>query len=172
MREPAFLRKNKDKWLAYETALFDENGQQVDPDQLANLYIQLTDDLGYARTFFPDSQTVKYLNGLAARTHLLIYKNKKEKRNRLLSFWTEELPIILRESRREMLFALVIFAIFFLIGYISTLKNAHYFDDFMPPGYGKMSAENIAAGDPTAVYKGSASFPMFIRIFFNNVRIA
>ncbi len=96
MREPAFLRQNKDKWREYEQTLFEEKNQKkkVNPDHLANLYVQLTDDLAYARTFYPKSKTVKYLNGLAARTHLAIYKNKKEKKNKFLEFWTTDLPLI------------------------------------------------------------------------------
>ena len=92
MREPAFLRKNREKWQEYEQHLFRGDWQNMDPDHLAELYVQLTDDLAYARTFYPKSQTVRYLNGLAARTHLAIYKNKKEKRNRLLTFWSQETP--------------------------------------------------------------------------------
>jgi len=78
MREPAFLRRNKDKWLEYEKTLSSGYHGNLDPDHLAELYVQLTDDLSYARTFYPQSKTVKYLNGLAARTHLAIYKNKKD----------------------------------------------------------------------------------------------
>ena len=85
MREPAFLRQNRDKWLEYERLLFGEEAHQTDPDHLANLYIQLTDDLAYARTHYPRSRTHRYLNGLAARTHLLIYKEKRDTKKNFFS---------------------------------------------------------------------------------------
>ena len=94
MREPAFLRKNKEKWQEYEQTLFGAGKSAIDPDRLGKLYIQLIDDLAYARTFYPKSQTVRYLNGLAARTHLLIYENRKPDKNRLYHFFAEELPLI------------------------------------------------------------------------------
>ncbi|GAB4408860.1 MAG: stage II sporulation protein M [Bacteroidia bacterium] len=172
MREPAFLRQNKDKWLEYEHMLFDRKGQQIDPDRLAALYIQLTDDLAYARTFYPKSQVVRYLNGLAARTHLAIYKNKKEKSNRLRTFWTQELPLIYYESRRYMLYAMLVFSFSFLIGMLGALQDETFVRVILGDRYVDMTLDNIDRGDPLGVYKGSPPFTMFLEIAFNNIRVA
>jgi uncharacterized membrane protein SpoIIM required for sporulation len=172
MREPAFLRQNKDKWLEYERLLEQRRKAQVDPDHLAKLYIQLTDDLAYARTFFPRSRTVRYLNGLAARTHLTIYKNKKEPRSRLLTFWTEELPALFREALRPILYAMAIFTFAFLIGLWSTMNGETFVRAILGDGYVNMTLENIERGDPLGVYKDSPSLPMFLRIAVNNVRVS
>mgnify|MGYP003343425160 FL=1 len=61
MREAQFLRQNKDRWRSYEME------PVADPDELADRFIRLTDDLAYARTFYPGSKVVPYLNGMAAR---------------------------------------------------------------------------------------------------------
>ncbi|ULT28587.1 hypothetical protein KUH03_19970 [Sphingobacterium sp. E70] len=42
---------------------------QVDPDELASNYIELTNDLAYAQTFYPDSKVRSYLNELAVTAH-------------------------------------------------------------------------------------------------------
>ncbi|MEM6262658.1 MAG: stage II sporulation protein M [Bacteroidota bacterium] len=173
MREPAFLRKNKDKWQEYERSLYKDASQvSLDPDRMAELYIQLTDDLAYARTFYPKSKTVKYLNGLAARTHLEIYKSKKQKRNRLMDFWVTELPLILQKSQRQLFYAFVVFTFSFLIGTLSALNEETYIRDILSDSYVNMTLQNIDNDDPTAVYKGDSSLSMFLMIGFNNIRVS
>ena len=45
------------------------DGAPADPDRLAELFVEVTDDLSYAQTFYPGSKTTRYLNGLAAEVH-------------------------------------------------------------------------------------------------------
>lgn len=172
MREPAFLRQNKDKWLEYEEKLFGDQAQVIDPDRLAALYIQLTEDLAYARTFYPKSQTVRYLNGLAARTHLLIYKNQKQEGSRFFTFWTEELPEIFYRNRRFFLYACLIFTVSTLIGVVGALADEEFLRMVLGDGYVDMTLENIEKGDPMGVYKDEAPFAMFVRIALNNMLVA
>ncbi|RMG54271.1 MAG: stage II sporulation protein M [Bacteroidetes bacterium] len=172
MREPAFLRQNKDKWLEYERMLFEGKRSDMDPDRLAELYVQLTDDLAYARTFYPRSQVVRYLNGLAARTHLAIYRNKKDPRSRFLTFWTRELPLIYRRNHRYMLYAFLIFSFSFVLGLLGALHEEDFVRVVLGDAYVNMTLENIENGDPMGVYKRSSSFVMFVEIAFNNIRVA
>ena len=170
MREPAFLKNNKDTWLEYEKAL-EEEGQKLDPDRLAKLYIQLTDDLAYARTFYPKSKIVKYLNGLAARTHLLIYKHKREDRKRLGHFWIHELPMIFWGARRYFFYSFLIFSFSFFIGFLSALNQGDFLRVVLGDGYVNMTIENIRKGDPLGVYSSSEGIPMFVAIAYNNIRV-
>ncbi len=77
MNEVAFIKKNADKWKEFEKLIKEKKGD-ADPDTLAELFIELTDDLAYAQTFYPASKSVQYLNGLTAKYHQAIYRNKKE----------------------------------------------------------------------------------------------
>lgn len=172
MREPAFLRKNKDKWLRYEEALFGENQETVAPSELAELYQELIDDLAYARTFYPKSQTTRYINGLAARTHLLIYKNRKDDRSKLVKFWTEDLPLTMFHARKYMMYALIVFTLSFAVGWVSVINKDSYFRDFFGDRYTNMTDANIRAGNPTAVYQDDEPFPMFVRIGLNNMLVS
>ena len=56
MREIAFIKQNKEKWLEFEQAIFGK--AKKNPDDLANLYIHLVNDLSYAQTYYPKSKTV------------------------------------------------------------------------------------------------------------------
>ena len=54
---------------------------------MARQFTELVNDLGYAKTFYPHSKVTTYLNGLASRIYLGIYKNKREDGSRLWRFW-------------------------------------------------------------------------------------
>ncbi len=166
MREAQFLKQNKERWQQYERV------PTNDPDELADRFVQLTDDLAYARTFYPKSKTVQYLNGLASRSHLAIYKNKKEKRNRFISFWTTELPLVLSRHRRDLLYAFLFFTVFFLIGWISAAKDDGFIRLILHDGYVNMTNENIEKGDPFGVYKREEPLFMFLFIASNNIMVS
>lgn len=174
MREPAFLNQNREKWLEYERLLSQSGGRKVDPDRLAQLYVQLTDDLAYARTFYPKSQIVRYLNGLAARTHLAIYRSKREKRHRIITFWTEELPDILSRSQSHLLIAFTVFTFTFLLGLFAAFEGEAFIRAVLGDSYVNMTIDNIESGDPTGVYKQMEDqrFAMFLEIAVNNIRVS
>lgn len=166
------MRQNREKWLEYEQMVFGASPQEEDPDRLAELYIHLTDDLAYARTFYPKSQTVRYLNGLAARTHLAIYKNKKEQKNRFWRFWAQELPRVYRASHKPMLYAFLVFTFSFLIGFLSTAQDDTFARVILGDAYVNRTIENIENGDPMAIYKSDGAFSMFTGIAFNNIYVS
>ncbi|HSC37586.1 MAG TPA: stage II sporulation protein M, partial [Chitinophagaceae bacterium] len=166
MREAQFLKQNKDRWQYYERV------PTNDPDELADRFVRLTDDLAYARTFYPKSRTVPYLNGLASRSHLAIYKNRKEKRNRFASFWTTELPLVLARHRKDLLYAFLFFFIFFLVGWLSAAKDSSFLRSILGDGYVNMTNENIEKGDPFGVYKKEDPLLMFLYIASNNIQVS
>lgn len=73
------------------------------PDQLADAYTDLTADLAFAQTHFPTSRITIYLNNLASALHNEIYRNKREKWTRIITFWTQEVPRTMHDARRELL---------------------------------------------------------------------
>jgi len=146
--------------------------QDIDPDRLAELYVQLSNDLAFARTFYPKSQTVKYLNGLAAHTHLAIYKNRKADRGKFLRFWTEDLPIIIRESHAYILYAFIIFTACLLWGWFGTILDEDLPVKTLGWGYVAMTESNVEAGNPTGVYQDMEQVQMFFYIAFNNIMVS
>jgi uncharacterized membrane protein SpoIIM required for sporulation len=168
MREPLFLKNNRKKWKEYEENLFHQQADDTDPDHLANLYIQLTDDLSYSRTFYPRSMVVKYLNGLAARTHLLIYKNKKD-RSSFADFFMEELPFAFYQARYFLLIAFLVFMFSATLGWISTVYDTGIAAQFLGDEYVEMTIENIKNNNPTGVYDGGDEVEMFLHIAANNI---
>ena len=166
MREALFLKQNKELWKSYEQQ------QADDPDALAERFIALTDDLAYARTFYPGSKTVKYLNGLAGTIHLAIYQNKKEKKNRIVYFWKFELPLIMGRHRKQLLYAFLFFMVFLLMGILSARYDEDFVRLILGDDYVNMTNENIDKGDPFGVYKEQDPLLMFLAIGFNNIYVS
>ncbi len=170
MKEPAFVRQNADKWKEFEQILTNPN--EASPDTYADLFVEITDDLAYARTFYPNSQVSRYLNSLAAKVHQSIYKNKRESSNRIIDFWRYELPHLFYRSHRLLLVSFIIFMGSFLIGSLSTVYDDTFVRLILGDGYVNMTLENIEEGNAMGVYKDSSPLYMFIAIAFNNVRVA
>jgi uncharacterized membrane protein SpoIIM required for sporulation len=166
MREPLFVKQNSDKWLGYETK------PTNDPDELADRFLQITDDLAYAKTFYPKSKTTVYLNGLAAKLHQSIYKNKTEKSHRFATFWKYELPLLFKTYQKQLLYSFIFFIIFCAIGALSAKYDENFVRLILGDNYVDMTNANIAKGDPFAVYKQAGEFPMFIMIAANNIYVA
>ena len=170
MREVAFLKKNAEKWKQVETFLIAKDN--ADPDKLADLFIELTDDLSYSRTFYPGSKTTQYLNSLAAKIHQSIYKSKKERKERFILFWKYEAPLIFYKRKKEILISFTIFVMAMLIGIISSAGDSGFVRLIMGDSYVNMTLENIDKGDPMAVYKQMNGIDMFLGITFNNIRVS
>ena len=170
MREAAFVKQNKDKWAAFESAL--SNKTKIAPDVLSDLYIEITDHLSFAKTFYAGSNTAFYLNSLAAQAHQKIYKTKREPKNRIIEFWKTEFPSLFFQHHRELLIAFLVFMFFALVGAFSAADDGDFVRAILGDGYVNMTLENIEKGDPMAVYKQMGEFNMFLGITINNVRVA
>ena len=166
MREALFIKKNKDKWDAYQ------HTQPKDPDELAERFTTLIDDLSYAKTYYPRSKLTNWINGLAATIYQSIYQNKKEKYSRIFTFWKYDLPFLFRKYQRTFLFTTLIFVAFVVIGLIAAKHDPLFIRSVLGDRYVDMTEDNINTGDPFGVYKDNNPFTMFVRIAFNNIQVA
>jgi uncharacterized membrane protein SpoIIM required for sporulation len=166
VREGLFIKKNIDKWKQYQYQ------PANDPDEMAGQFTELVNDLGYAKTFYPHSKVTQYLNGLASRIYLGIYRNKKEESSRILRFWRTELPLVIFRYRREILYSFLIFLLFAVIAAFSAAHDESFVRGVLGDEYVDMTQDNIARGDPFGVYKQDSGLNMFTRIVLNNVEAA
>jgi uncharacterized membrane protein SpoIIM required for sporulation len=166
VREGLFLKKNIEKWkqYQYETASH--------PDEMAQQFTELVNDLGYAKTFYPHSKVTLYLNGLASRIYLGIYKNKKEESSRFGRFWKTDLPLTVRKHHRELLIAFIIFTGFAIIAALSSAHDETFVRGVLGDNYVEMTEDNIAKGDPFGVYKDDDKVSMFLAIALNNIKVS
>tara|TARA_R110002020_G_scaffold454448_1_gene669959 strand:- start:88541 stop:89497 length:957 start_codon:yes stop_codon:yes gene_type:complete len=171
MREAAFVKQNKDKWLRFENVLLN-NKSEIKPDELSALYVEVTDHLSYANTFYPGSKTAEYLNHLASQSHQKIYKAKRESKNRFITFFTREFPLLFYQYQPQLLIAFATFILFSVIGAYSAATDGAYVRSIMGDGYVNRTLENIANKDPMAIYKDANEIEMFMGITVNNIKVA
>ncbi|MDR7210054.1 stage II sporulation protein M [Flavobacterium piscis] len=169
MREIAFIKQNKEKWLEFELAIFGK--AKKNPDELANLYIQMMNDLSYAQTYYPKSKTVVYLNYLASQIYQKIYKTKRTEKNKFMEFFKTEVPLLVYEYRRYLMYGFVLFFITVGIGVVSAIYDQNFVRLILGDGYVNMTLENIKKGDPMAVYGSGSNWGSFIGITMNNLYV-
>ena len=166
MREAQFVKRNADKWHDIE------QNPTRDPDELTNRFIELTDDLSYARTFYPDSNVTRYLNSLAGQMHRSLMTNKRDDRSRFITFWQYELPLLFRQSQRLLALSAVIFLVACVLGWVSAAHDNTFVRLILGDSYVNMTLENIKKGDPLGVYNSRDQASMFVQITMNNIYVA
>jgi uncharacterized membrane protein SpoIIM required for sporulation len=164
--EGLFIKKNKDRWERLEHDI------PVDPDDMARDFTKLVDDLAYAKTFYRTSRVTQYINSLASRIYLGIYRNRKEDSNRLLRFWAYDVPMTVAKYHRIILFSLAVFAIFFAVGFFSAAHDPVFVNEILGEDYVDMTERNIENGNPFGVYQDTNAFVMFLGIMLNNVMVS
>ncbi|MBQ8657201.1 MAG: stage II sporulation protein M [Prevotella sp.] len=170
MKEVTFIRQNIEKWR--DVQLIVEDAIDAAPDRQADAYIDLTSDLAFAQTHFPQSRITLYLNGLASALHNMIYRNKREPLSRLWTFWTQEIPLTMYEARGALLTSVLIFLASVIIGAVSQAHDADFARLILGDSYVDMTLENIANGEPMAVYNGGGETSMFLQITLNNIWVS
>jgi uncharacterized membrane protein SpoIIM required for sporulation len=128
--------------------------------------------LAYAQTHFPQSRSTLYLNNLASALHNQIYRNKRESISRLVTFWTQEIPQTIWEARHALMASFIIFVISVTIGLVSQLGDDSFARLILGDQYVDMTLDNIAKGEPMAVYDSGAETEMFLGITWNNVKVS
>ncbi|HTF21816.1 MAG TPA: stage II sporulation protein M [Chryseolinea sp.] len=169
MNESRFIDQNKEKWREAEALLV---APVKDPDKLSNLFVQVVDDLSYARTYYPNRSVRVYLNKIARQYFSAIYGSKKGVHSQFKLFWLDELPQIILSSRRQLLVSLAVFALSLFIGAFSSRNDPQFVKTILSESYVKMTDENIKSGDPMAVYKKANQVDMFLGITLNNLMVA
>jgi uncharacterized membrane protein SpoIIM required for sporulation len=165
LREALFIKKNKDRWLRIQ------HQPSSDPDEMASDFTQLVNDLAYAKTFYPSGKVTQYINTQASRVFLDIYRNKKEESNRILTFWKYDLPLTIRKHHGVALFSLVVFVIFFSIGFFTSLQDEEIVRSILGDQYVDMTQDNIARGNPFGVYEGGSPIFNFIGLTIHNIKV-
>ena len=141
-------------------------------DETAKNFIELTDDLAYAKTYYPNSRTTQYINSLAAKIYLGIYQNRKEDSSRIIKFWKYDVPAVIYQYRRTILFCLLVFLVFFAVGFFSSLHDDTFVRDALGEDYVAMTEKNIEEGNPFGIYRSGNSFFMWLGIMINNIMVS
>lgn len=169
MKETSFIEQNKEKWNRFEQ-LYESKSN--DPEELSDLYMDITDDLSYAQTFYKRRTVRVYLNQLGQKVYTGVHKQKGESFKKFFTVWKTSLPLEIYRSRKNLLFALIAFLIYAIIGVVTTYIDPEFPRTVMGDGYVDMTLMNIKNGNPLAVYESNRQLDMFIGITSNNMKVA
>ncbi len=170
MKQSVFVKNNQAKWGEFESRLANPN--TVSSDELSLIYLHLTEDLAFAKANYPGTKLHTYLNRLALKIHGIVYKNKKESKNRFRHFWAVEVPLEMRRSYKFLIISFLIMALGAFIGALSSAYDETFVRLILSDGYVDMTLQNIKDGDPMGVYKSADSGIMFLGITSNNIRVS
>lgn len=169
MREVYFIKQNKEKWLGIEQVI--QGKIKKNPDDLSSLYINLINDLSFAQTYYPKSNTTVYLNHLSARIFQKIYKTKRVEENRLVYFFKTEVPLLMYQYRRYLMYAFLFFILFTSIGVLSAIYDKDFVNIILGEGYVNETIENIKNNNAVGVYQSGSTWGSTIGIIFNNIQV-
>jgi len=170
LREIIFSKINKKRWLEAEQLLTKK--QKVDPEVLSKVYMQLSDDLSYARTYYPNSNTTAYLNKLVLNSHQFMHTAKRENWSRIYTFFKKDYPLLIHSHYKQLFYSCLISLIAVLIGAFSAANDVDYVRLITGDNYVNMTIENIEKGEPLGVYASQNEISMFFMITLNNIRVA
>lgn len=170
MREAVFLRNNEKKWQVIEQKL--SNNLRFSVDEIIRDFSDLSSDLAYSRTNYPNSKTTIYLNELTAHLYRKLYKRDDSWKKNILTFWQYSLPHAFYEARKEMLVSFLIFMVAGIIGIVSTHFDPEFPSIVLGEHYVNTTLKNIDEGVPMNIYSGTEEALMFFKITINNIRVA
>jgi len=119
----------RDDWNHLENLLSRAGGGNLNglaPAQvltMAALYRRATADLARAQRDWPGEPVHRYLNGLVARGHGIVYRRGGEVWKRVRAFYTETLPRTYRESAPYLLAAAALMFVPAFVSYFVVLAN-------------------------------------------------
>lgn len=169
MLENKFVAQNKDKWQTLERLLAEPASN---PNEVTDSFIQVSEDLSYARTYYPNRSVRIYLNDITQRIFHILYKSEKNSWVRFRNFWEFELPAMMYLARKELLVSCLVFIVSMGIGILSCRQDPTFVNLILGENYVETTLANIESGDPMAIYKQSKEVGMFLGITVNNVRVA
>ena len=141
-------------------------------DELVEAYNEVTSDLAFAQTQYPSSPITTYLNDLALKFHRRLYQHRHTTWAAIVRFWTHEVPLAVYGARWGMIISLIVFSAFIIVGVVSALGDPDFLRLILGDSYVDETLQNIAEGQPMAVYGTGSQFSSFFGITVNNLFVA
>jgi uncharacterized membrane protein SpoIIM required for sporulation len=112
MRWTQFVRRRQEEWRRLEGLIGRRQGRGLGPGDaiaMASLYRRSTADLARAQRDWPDQPVAWYLNGLVARGHAAVYRERAAVPGAVARFYTRTLPATYRSAAPFLLAAAGLF---------------------------------------------------------------
>src|ERR1700687_4633091 len=169
-----FTARRQPRWTELEGLLARSEGnglRSFNADQLeafARAYRQVVSDLALAQRDFPDDQLTLWLNGLASRAHLRLYRAPAPSWGRLGQFFWTDFARRFRAARPYLLLSALLLFAPAALAYVGALLDPTLRDALVPAGLRQvMSSGQTWTGIQPALRPGMATL-----IFTNNIQVS
>lgn len=138
LKEQQFISINSNTWRQLEelSSLINKNGIKSLPSKevkrFLHIFRQSSHHLAYARTHYPQSNVVVYLNSLIGKCHSHVYAVKKASPASLINYLTFGFPNLLKDYKLYILLSFGVFFAGFLISLVLVLVNTDSAIFFLP----------------------------------------
>jgi uncharacterized membrane protein SpoIIM required for sporulation len=138
LKEDQFININSDTWKELEalSTIINKKGvkklSSKDVKKFLHIFRAISHHLAYARTHYPKSSIVTYLNSLLNKCHSHVYAVKKISPGNLLKYITYDFPRLLKEYKWFIMCSFSCFAIGVLLSMILVLINVNNASMFLP----------------------------------------
>ncbi|MDD9272198.1 stage II sporulation protein M [Paenibacillus sp. GCM10023248] len=168
-----FIREHKSQWTELEELLLQLNRRKrglsaSHVNRFTKLYQAVSVHLATLQTHSPAGETTVYLNHLVSQAHNALYRESNRSGTQLKQFFLQYFPSLIQARAAFILFALVLFLLGGLLGFLSVWHDPLNLSLIMPGAI----ADNI---DPskTANPRGDLHSPLVsTAIMTNNIRVA
>jgi len=150
MTETNFIARNEDAWKALETfnrRVVKGGIRKLQPDdvkEFARLFRLASHHLAYAKTHFPTSHVLPYLNKVLGVTHNYFYVRESRTISDVRRYFTRTFPRAVRETWRYTVFATALFVLGLIFAGAFVSADLSRLHEFMPPGWGDgFSADQV-----------------------------
>jgi uncharacterized membrane protein SpoIIM required for sporulation len=172
MKESQFIKANSTTWEKLETysEIINKKGIKSLSSQEIKDFLKVfrlsSHHLAYAKTYYPETSVIDYLNSLVAAAHSNVYAVKKVSPDVLVRYIAYEFPKLLRKYKWFILSSFGFFAVGFIISLLLVLSNEGNFKMFLP----QTLAEGIKSGKSGG---GEWNYPLMSSyIMVNNITIS
>ncbi|MCM8710290.1 stage II sporulation protein M [Clostridium sp. SYSU_GA19001] len=174
MKEEQFIKTNSITWKELEniTSLINKKGIKALPSsevkRFLNIFRQTSHHLAYARTHYPQSSTIAYLNSLLSKCQSYVYGVKRFSIKELIQYISYGFPKLLKDYKWFILSSFGFFVLGAAISLIIVSINSDNALIFLPQQY----AEGIKGGT-SGNSQGQWNYPLMSSyIMVNNIIVS
>jgi uncharacterized membrane protein SpoIIM required for sporulation len=173
LKEEQFIKTNTNTWRELEgfSIVINKKGVKSLPSNEVKKFLstfrQCSHHLAYARTHYPESSVVNYLNSLISKYHSHVYAVKRTSPGQLFKYIGYEFPTLLKEHKWFVLSSFAFFAFGVLLSLILVLTNTDNANMFLPAAMIESVKSGAAGGGGQWNYPLMSSY-----IMFNNISVS
>ncbi|MCL1844681.1 MAG: stage II sporulation protein M [Defluviitaleaceae bacterium] len=188
MKESLFTEKNEEIWKSLENfnarlkqyggikkagaGVFREGAlRENEVREFARLFRLTGFHLAYAKTHYPNSQTVSYLNRLVGISHNFFYVRERGSFGEIAEFFSHTVPQTVRETYKYWVLAAAVFTLGMMFAGFYVAGDSSRLAEVMPAGMseGFVPGETPDLNDGVVTWDGSLMSAFFIT---NNTMVA